>query len=345
MSKKWNIVVRCSAFCLVFALLFTQFTRMYQRRDDETNEIHAFYAEPKNSLDVLYVGSSPLLRGISPMQMYKEHGFTGFVRASALQAPAVSYGLLAESLEKQTPEVVVLVCDNLFQEYDYAEREGDLRRVLDGMKLSPYKWEILRKVTKADDRQTMLSYFFPLLRYHERWKEVNLAEAETEPFLKHSFQKGQVPLKDIAPQAYPEGFMEPTGKEAVFDEDARKETLRSLELCREKDIPVLILHLPKMSWTYEQSMKMEDFAKEQGVAYVDMDREEIRKDLQLNPQKDYYDQGHMNVTGAVKVTKWLGDFLAKQYDLPDHRKDAVYADWDADLKQYMETMNKMQEQK
>ena len=339
MGKKWNIVIRCSAFCLVFALLFTQFTRMYQRRDDETNEIHAFYGEPENSLDVLYVGSSPLLRGISPMQMYQEHGYTGFIRASALQAPAVSYGLLAESLETQSPKVVVLVCDNLFQEYDYAEREGDLRRALDGMKLSAHKWEIVQKVIAADERQTALSYLFPLLRYHERWKEVNPAEAETEPLSKHSFQKGQVPLANIAPQAYPPHFMEPTGEEAVFDEDALQETIGTLALCKEKNIPVLILHLPKMSWSYEKSMAMEQFAKEQGVDYVDLDRKEIRNALQLDPQVDYYDQGHMNVTGAKKVSRWLGDFLAEKYTLPDHRNEDAYAKWDVDLQAYQEKIN------
>ena len=57
---------------------------------------------------MLYVGSSPLLRGVSPMVMWQEHGFTGYVRASALQAPSVSYGLLAESLKYQNPKLVVL---------------------------------------------------------------------------------------------------------------------------------------------------------------------------------------------------------------------------------------------
>lgn len=151
MGKKINIIARCSAFCLVFVLLFGQFTQMYRRDDDETNEIHAFYDEPKDSLDVLYIGSSPLLRGVSSMLMYQDHGFTGYARASALQAPSVSYGLLAESLEYQNPEVVVLVCDNLFQSYDYAEQEGDMRRAMDGMKLSPYKWEIIQEVTASSN--------------------------------------------------------------------------------------------------------------------------------------------------------------------------------------------------
>lgn len=339
MDKKecLKIMTRCIAFVVVFSMLFGNATNLLMRHDDESNEIHAFYSEPKDTIDVLYVGSSPLLRGVSPMVMWDEHGFTGYVRASALQAPSVSYGLLAESLKYQTPELVVLLCDNIFTEYDYVEREGDLRRGLDGMKMSKYKLDIIREVTEADERQSMLSYAFPLMRYHDRWKEINLAEDEPEPLLEHSFKKGNVYLREISPQEYPENFMEPTGAEYTFDESAKGYIEKSIVLCQEKDIPVLLLHLPKMSWSYEQSMMVEEFATANGATYLDLDREEYRSQLSLDPQVDYYDQGHMNLTGVLKLSDWLGDWLDAQYDLPDHREDAAISEsWNADLALYKE---------
>ena len=96
-----------------------------------------------------------------------------------------------------------------------------------------------REVTAADERQTTLSYVFPLFRYHERWKEVNLADAEPRPLMKHSIKKGHVYLRDISPQAYPDGFMEPTGETAVFDESALAYTEKSIALCKEKGIDVV----------------------------------------------------------------------------------------------------------
>ncbi len=339
MNKKecLKIMVRCVAFVVVFSMLFSNATDLLMRHDDESNEIHAFYSEPKDTIDVLYVGSSPLLRGVSPMVMWNEHGFTGYVRASALQAPSVSYGLLAESLKYQTPELVVLLCDNIFTEYDYVEREGDLRRGLDGMKMSKYKLDIIKEVTEADERQSMLSYAFPLMRYHDRWKEINLAEDEPEPLLEHSFKKGNVYLRDINPQEYPEGFMEPTGEPYTFDESAKGYIEKSIALCKEKNIPVLLLHLPKMSWSYEQSVMVEEFAAENGAVYLDLDRAEYRSQLGLDPQVDYYDQGHMNLTGTIKLSDWLGDWLDAQYDLPDHRDDpAISESWNADWAEYAE---------
>ncbi len=334
-----KIMIRCIAFAVVFSMLFSNATDLLVRQDDESNEIHAFYSEPKDTIDVLYVGSSPLLRGVSPMLMWKEHGFTGYIRASALQAPSVSYGLLAESLKYQSPELVVLLFDNIFLEYDYAEREGDLRRGLDGMKLSKYKLDIIKEVTDADPRQSMLSYAFPLMRYHDRWKEIDLAEAEPKPLLEHSFKKGNVYLREISPQAYPENFMEPVGSGAqapAFDENAKEYIEKSISLCKEKDIPVVLLHLPKMSWTYEQSIAVEEFAKENGAVYLDLDRAEYREELGLDPAVDYYDQGHMNLTGVVKVSDWLGDWLDANFDLPDHRNDSdISESWNEDLAEYM----------
>lgn len=340
MNKKecLKIFIRGTAFLCIFVMLFGYATNLLMRHDDESNEVHAFYSEPKDTIDVLYVGSSPLLRGVSPMVMWQEHGFTGYVRASALQAPAVSYGLLAESLEYQNPKAVVLLCDNIFSHYDYVEREGDLRRGLDGMKLSQYKWDIIREVTAADERQTLLAYVFPLLRYHDRWKDINLAEDKPEPLLEHSFKKGNVYLRESAPQSYPEGFMQPTGAEAPeFNISAKGYVERSIQLCKEKGIPVVLLHLPKMSWSYEHSRALENFALENGAYYLDLDRTEHREILQLDAQVDYYDQGHMNLTGLVKVSAYLGDWLDTCFDLPDHRNDpAISESWNQDLAEYME---------
>ena len=64
-----KIMVRCVAFVVVFSMLFGNATDLLMRHDDESNEIHAFYSEPEDTIDVLYVGSSPLLRGVSPMGM------------------------------------------------------------------------------------------------------------------------------------------------------------------------------------------------------------------------------------------------------------------------------------
>ena len=194
------------------------------------------------------------------------------------------------------------------------EREGDLRRGLDGMKMSKYKFDIIREVTAADERQSLLSYVFPLMRYHDRWKEIDLAEDEPTPLMEHSFKKGNVYLRDIAPQVYPENFMEPTGAAYAFDDSAKGYIEKSIALCKEKDIPVLLLHLPKMSWSYEQSMMMQAFADENSVDYLDLDRWEYRSQLGLDPSVDYYDQEIVENEYDLSINKYKKtEYVAVEY--------------------------------
>lgn len=42
-----KIMVRCVAFVVVFSMLFGNATDLLMRHDDESNEIHAFYSEPR----------------------------------------------------------------------------------------------------------------------------------------------------------------------------------------------------------------------------------------------------------------------------------------------------------
>ena len=45
----------------------------------------------------------------------------------------------------------------------------------------------------------------------------------------------------------------------------------------------------------------------------------------------------MNLTGTIKLSRWLGAWLDAQYALPDHREDAaISAEWKADFKEYAE---------
>ena len=71
-------------------------------------------------------------------------------------------------------------------------------------------------------------------------------------------------------------------------------------------------------------------AEELGVPFVNMQHIGV-----IDNQTDCFDwQGHLNPTGAEKVTAYLGEWLAKNYALEDHRGKAEYAYWDENLKKF-----------
>jgi len=341
MLQKIRTALRFAVFIAVFLLLLSYVTGFFIRESMDTDETNAFYFEPENSIDVLYVGSSPIVRGVSPMLIYEQHGFAGYMRATVLQAPAVTYALLAEALETQTPSLVVLRCDNILQTYEYDEREADLRRVLDGMRPSLHKLKVVLEVTKSDERQSALSYFFPLLRYHDRWKTFVFGETEQIIRPTHSVRKGHLFLNESKPQAYPEHFMQPlqTGANPnPYDENAVMHFTNAIKLCTDNNIPVLVVHFPSMHWSLKRSEAMAAFAAECGADYLDMDLDVYREAIGLNPETDYYDGGHVNTAGSLKVSAFLGDYMDVHYNLPDRRNDPAYALWDEDLLAYKDIL-------
>ena len=59
-------------------------------------------------------------------------------------------------------------------------------------------------------------------------------------------------------------------------------------------------------------------------------------ELGLDPQTDMAEASHLNYRGTGKLSRYLAEWLASNYDLADHRGDETYASWEenaADWKQ------------
>ena len=73
-----------------------------------------YLAEPRDSIDVLFLGSSYAYCDWNPAVMYTESGLTGYVMGGSEQPPALTYWYLKEALKTQSPSVVVLEANSLF---------------------------------------------------------------------------------------------------------------------------------------------------------------------------------------------------------------------------------------
>jgi hypothetical protein len=50
------------------------------------------------------------------------------------------------------------------------------------------------------------------------------------------------------------------------------------------------------------------------------------------------DAGHLNILGATKATKRLGDYISKNIGLPDHRNEAGYETWAECVEEYDQSL-------
>lgn len=326
----------------VLCILSPILTRKYEYKTDYgAMEIaRGFYAEPENSLDVLYLGSSYMRNGISPLEIWHDYGITGYARAGSQQAPIVSYYLLKEAFQTQSPKVVVyeasfLVNTRTSEANDYDLRENRLREAIDFMKLSPIKIELVKEIV-AHSSLSYADLLVPAYRYHERWtdlEEIDFQALDAAPYA----YKGQYPALTISSYETREDYMADGGcdEPAALDATTAYYVERMQELCREHNAELLLVHMPNTIWDDNRYKIISEYAQSRELVFLDYSTDKLRSEIGFNSKKDSGDGGaHLNIIGAGKVSKHLGSYLREQFHLEDKRSNRMYAGWDADYVLY-----------
>ena len=87
---------------------------------------------------------------------------------------------------------------------------------------------------------------------------------------------------------------------------------------------------------YQKHNALQEIAEKNGINFVDLNLE-LKK--QINCKKDSVDVGdHLNIKGAKKTSAYLGEYLKKEYGLPDRRGTANYKQWDNDVEEWEKLM-------
>ena len=303
---------------LVLAFLNALFMPKYMSEIPEGALIAEYYRETTDH-DVLFVGDCEVYENVSPDVLWREYGITSYIRGSAQQLIWQSYYLLEEMLKEETPKVVVF--NVLSMKYAEPQSEAYNRMSIDGMKLSPSKLGSIR--ASMTEEETTLSYLFPLLRYHSRWNEL------TGEDLRYLFRRdlvsdsGYLMNVEVRPAENV-----PTGKPLAdyrFDELCYDYLDRMADLCQSKGIRFVLMKAPSLYpyWYDQWEEQIEDYAGRRGLSYINF--LELTETLGIDFSTDTYDGGlHLNLSGAEKLTHYLGGWLAQECGLTGHRGEEPY---------------------
>ena len=333
-------IIKVITFLVILCLLSSYITNTFVPKDNEYQtsftRTNAFYALPKDTIDVLFVGASTFYRGISPLEIWESYGVTGFVRAVGGQAPMVSYYYLAEALKYQKPDVVVIdASHSMFQAYDVDKKEGKLRNAIDPMRLSVTKFKLIQEIISTSEKQTFASYLHPLLRYHSRWDELEQIDFQYKVNKQIGYYKGFYMLDfRKGNMRFPETHMQPTETIAALSKDSLAYFEKIFQLCKENNISVVIVTMPKARWDFSQHLSVQQLADAHGSTYIDYSLNENIEDVALDEANDFLNESHLNTSGAQKVSRHLGAFLQETYHLEDKRNDPAYQQWNIDLQIY-----------
>lgn len=332
-ENRSTTIVRLLIFLFIFTLLFSYVSKVFNRKWGLEPQTTLFYEQPEDTIDVLFFGASGIWTGASPLTMWKEAGFTSYVRAVGAQQSPMTYYYFLESLEYQIPEIVVLDAYLLVRLASFENNEGVYRMSYEPLKFSLYKLRALFDITSESSIESFFQLLFPLLRYHTRWSELEQNDFEYYKNIKTNNFKGQYESFTKFPAKLTDDFMAPTEDFHPISEVSLSYFEKILEKCEEYGIEVVLLSMPRLSTAnYSQYNTVKQYSEDYGLLFIDYNLPELMEEVNFDPTTDMKDEGHVNMLGAEKFSKHFAAFLTEHFNLCDKRQNPAFIQWNTDAK-------------
>ena len=343
-----SIIAALLSITVIFSTTLATDKLLKEKSEDGIEQCLAMYDQPKDTIDVLMLGSSHVHCGINTAKMWSDYGISAYDFSSAEQSLWVSYYYLREACKYQSPKVVVLdffspaaFLDNYKFKYYYMDD------ALYGMKFSANKVEMMNacfdgKVENWD------KYFPAYFGYHDRYDELEQKDFEEFWGKDHSTFKGYTPFFHNESMETP--AITRTGEKAPSDKSV-KYLKKIIDYTKEHGIELYITIVPyrlnveqQMDIVQEEDLRYNwlksyvDGLPSQGITHVKFDYtlthlEDIGIDFAGG--SDIADgNSHLNYYGSTKFAKYLAEDLRQEYGtelLPDHRGDEAYSSWDGNV--------------
>jgi len=289
---------------------------------------HDFF-ENKEEYDVIFYGSSHMINGVFPNNLYRDYGISAYNFGAHADYIPSSYWVMRNSFDYVTPKLVVIDCYTISEQFKVCSYEF-WHDWIDGFKLSKTKLEAIMDLSNdplkdsyiADGtldksaKGTVGEMVWDFCKYHSRWNELNDEDFATSV----STEKGAEARVNI----YPTKEKDRISKDDIYSKDsAGTEYLeKMIDYCRERNIEVLLVYIPfaAESDRQQQANRAGEIARANNVNFINF----LDKDI-VDYSLDFYDDTHLNTVGAAKITDYLGQYIKDNYDIPDRSSDPKYS--------------------
>lgn len=332
MRKNLRTITACLVFLFLLTWVIAKIAEVVERKDSYAKYMD-FYGE-EEAFDVLFFGTSHLISGVFPMELWNDYGIVSYNMANHAETLAETYWVLKNTLDYKTPRLVVIDLYKipLNEKISRNEESGELLKeylhdYMDSVPLSWTKLQAIRDLLPADE---WMEFLFDFSMYHGRWS--SLGQGDFEQL--RTLEKGAEARTEIVSAEAPERV----DREQRTEEDTvgKQYLRRMIELCQEKNIEVLLTYIPYGGITEEQCMWANSgytIAEDYGIPYENL----LEVEGLINYTVDCSDSdSHLNVSGGRKVTEYLGRYIREHYQLADHRDEEAYKRWFEDYQAYME---------
>ena len=327
--KKAVRVICFITLCILWLSAVYEVLRWKDTHGDYISSVTELKYTPDNTVDVVFVGSSHVYAGIYPSYMWSDWGISAFnVSISGMDRDSAYY-YMKHMFKTQSPKVAVV--DMFALSFDKHEHIGNVYRNYLSLPLSKDTLPQLKAYAAKDESVSANIYDYvarwPII--HTRYRELTRYDFDLDA--PNYFARGEY----LNWESMPTWLYRPdeaSPKMFLSDQEKWLDDLRSL--CAENNCELVFMSLPFHS--YEDEQQYIDhavvYADEYEIPIFDFNR--MTDELAIDPETDFFDETHVNALGAKKLSRFMADWLDNTYDLPDHRGEAGYEQWDLDLKYY-----------
>ena len=312
----------------------------------ESDRRYASFFTEEQAVDVLLIGSSHIRHGVFPMELWRTRGIAAYNLAGNGCTIPSAYWVLVNALDYRVPEVVVMDVFDMWPGRIVSDRYGHVHDQFDAFPLSLHKaqmvLDLFRDPALTDRNGNSLyekrwEFFWNLGEYHSRWASLGKEDFAGERAIEERSRvwKGAEPLSGVVERREHKYKKKGDGGLPVYDEQSRQYLEKMIDLCDDRGIRLILVNTG-FDCSDEAKLfhdSVVDIAADNGVPYYDFTKEDF-----IDFGTDLNSTGHnthVNFSGAEKMSERVGDILAEEGCLQDHRGDAAYEQWRADCEAFI----------
>lgn len=344
-QNRW--IAGCAVFLLIFAVAFIHISYMLRPTTEDRTIIPGYVSQPKNTIDMLYVGGSACFMFWMPVMAYEKYGIASYNFGTSGINPNTLKSTLMEALKTQSPSLI-LIDARPFQ-YGNAESitEVDLRNLTDSIRYSKERFQYIRQLVpskiKPGDSADPWCYIFDIVKYHNRWPDLNEQSWRLADAVNQNKQMGFQFFKWLDPSLQEIGCSQITA-EMEISPGLNQILADLLDYCSKLDAEILFVtnsyvELPedRMKYNYIK----QEISQYSNISYINTN--DYNEQIGLDYGFDFGDKSHVNAFGAEKYTTFLGQYIKEHYALADRRQDGRYNDWDKMIPVFAQTLQEEKE--
>ncbi len=325
-------VIKIVSFILITLIILALSYQTLSWKDttgEYVSNIEQLKNTPNDTIDVVFVGSSHVYCGFAPHALWNNTGIASFDLSISGMDRYSAYYYTKYLLKTQKPKVVAV---DLFPiTFEGHLDQGNEYRNMMSMPVSKDAIDLAKNYSVSTKEESEVNEAINnyLLRWpivHSRYKELKKGDFLEAP--ENSFLRGEGLVNNITPVDLNEA------REYTDIGDLTKEQIKWIDdfvkLSEDKGFKLIFMVAPYAAQYHEMLVynAVEEYVS--GIQNVDFISAITETDTKFDFKNDFADSGHLNASGAVKLTKWFYAKELKDLGLKNHKGDAKYENWNQD---------------